>query len=177
MKDPISIPVLKTVRLQLEPLSMQHSEGMFKLWSDPAVCEFSGVVTDYDQNVIPMPASSQSESDRVIDFWLKAAKDGWGFRWAVIDKETNSFTGTIGFNSVTACAEIAFHLIRDYWGQGIMSEAGKAAIDWCGQSGRTEIEAFIEPDNKGSIALSERLGLTATDVFSEGAQRYMRVLC
>lgn len=155
---------------------MKHSQGMFKLWSDPAVCQFSGTVTDYDQNVIAMPAVTPQESDRIIDFWIKAAQDGWGFRWAVMVQDTDQFAGTVGFNARGRCAEIAFHLIRDYWGQGIMSEAAEAAIKYQVEQGSAEIEAFIEPDNKGSIALAKRLGLSATETFSEGAQRYLREL-
>ena len=176
MIDHIPVPILKTERLRLEPLSMRHSKGMFELWSDADVCRYSGTVTDYNQNIIKMPAVSRAESDLIIDFWLKAAEDGWGFRWAVINADNNDFTGTVGFNSVDKCSEIAFHLVRRYWGKGIMSEASQAAIDWARDNGTQEIEAFVEPENKGSITLTERLGLKATDTFSEGAQRYVRVL-
>ena len=36
-----------------------------------------------------------------------------------------------------------------------------------------EIEAFIDPQNNGSIALALRLGMEATQTFSGGAQRFL----
>ena len=167
----LAIPTLATPRLELEPLSWADSAGMYTLWSDPAVCEFSGVVRDYDGNLVPTPISSVADSDRIIDFWIRAAADGWGFRWAV--KLDGGFTGTVGFNSLGDSAEIAYHLCPVYWGTGIMREASTAAIEWVRERGAATIEAFIEPDNGASIALALRLGLRATPVFSDGAQRYV----
>lgn len=172
----LEIPTLITDRLKIEPISMQHSNGMFDLWSDADVCRYSGTVTDYDRNVIDMPAKTLVDSDLIIDFWLKAAKDGWGFRWAVVLTNTADFVGTVGFNSLTQCSEIAYHLLPQHWGKGVMTEATKAAIQWRRDEGALEIEAFVEPENAPSIALAERLGMEATDDFSEGAQRYRMTL-
>ena len=57
MTESLTLPILNTDRLRLEPLSERHSSGMFSLWSDPDVCRYSGVVRDYDGHVIRMPAS------------------------------------------------------------------------------------------------------------------------
>ena len=147
---------------------------MFDLWSDQAVCRFSGAVRDYDGNVIPMPARSRNDSDAIIDFWRRAVSDGWGFRWAVVLLGgQRAFAGMIGFNSWPACAEIAYHLHPSYWGKGIMTEAAKAATQWARVNGACELEAFIEPKNVASIALARRLGMTATHEFCEGARRYL----
>ena len=143
------------------------------MWRHEAVLEFSGAAVDENRNEIDMPASTPEDSDRLIRFWLKAASEGWGFRWAVLfDVLAPEFVGHIGFNSLTACSEIAYHMNPDYWGKGIMTEAALAAINWRRGNGIKEIEAFIEPENSPSIALALRLGMNATDEFSEGAQRY-----
>ncbi len=164
---------IETDRLLLTELSFAHSEGMFDLWSHPDVCRYSGVVTDYDRIEIPMPAASRAESDKIIDFWQRAAADGWGFRWALIDRSTKVFLGHIGFNSLGPVSEIAYHLLPAHWGKGIMSEAGQAAVSWAFKTTPdTTLEAFVDPDNAGSIALIERLGLRASDTFSEGARCY-----
>lgn len=170
---PLEIPVVRTERLRLEPIGFAHSAGMYALWSDAAVCEYSGTVTDYDRVVITMPAASAAESDRIIDFWLRAAADGWGFRWAVILEDGDAFAGSVGFNSLGATSEIAYHLLPAFWGQGIMSEASQAAIAWRRDRSPAAIEAFVDPANAPSIALAERLGLVATDELSEGARRYV----
>lgn len=158
----------------LEPLSMEHSQGMFDLWSEPAVCKYSGIVRDYDQNVISMPTSTRQESDLILDFWLQAAVEGWGFRWAVVlPDHRNAFAGTLGFNSVSECAEMAYHLLPVYWGKGIMAEASRAAIEWMRGHGTTRIEAFIEPENTPSVTLAKQLGMEATDTVVAGSQRYV----
>ncbi len=170
---PLSIEDVQTERLTLTALSRTHSADMYQLWSHPEVCRYSGVVTDYDRNEIPMPAVSPEESDKIIDFWQRAVADGWGFRWAVIERASGTFVGHIGFNSLGAVSEIAYHLNPEHWGKGIMSEAGGAAIEWAlATNPETMLEAFIEPANAGSIALILRLGFRATDIFSDGAQCY-----
>ncbi len=151
---------------------MVHSKGMFDLWSDAEVCRYSGPVTDYDGNSIAMPAATKADSDLIIDFWRRAANHGWGFRWAMVMAGPGEFTGTIGFNSLGECSEIAFHLLPRHWGKGLMTEASNAAIQWRRSLGVSEIDAFIEPENSPSIALAERLGLKPTNEFTRGAQRY-----
>ncbi|MBL4679546.1 MAG: GNAT family N-acetyltransferase [Pseudomonadales bacterium] len=151
---------------------MNHSKGMFDMWRQAAVQEYSGIAVDQYRNEIYLPAKTHHDSDRLIGFWLKAANDGWGFRWAILLVEEDFFVGHIGFNSLTACSEIAYHMNPKYWGNGIMTEAANTAIDWRREAGTSKIEAFIEPENTDSIALAFRLGMKATDIFSDGAQRY-----
>lgn len=172
----MEVSILTTKRLKLEPLSIQHSAGMFALWSDVSVCEYSGTVSDSEGHVIEMPATSSVQSDLIIDFWLKAINEGWGFRWAVILMEPEEiFVGTIGFNSLSNPYEMAFHLLPAYWGKGIMTEASEIAMDWAKRQGASEIEAFIAPENMKSIALAARLDMDATDEYSDGAQRYYKI--
>lgn len=170
----LEIPILATERLRLEPISMAHSAGMFDLWSDEQVIKYSGAVSDYNGNAIMMPANSCNQTDLIIDFWIKAAKEGWGFRWAImLANSQNNFVGTFGFNSLSDSYEIAYHLLPKYWGKGIMSEASKAAIEWAYFRGATSIEAFIEPENELSIAFINRLGMHPTGEFVDGAEKFI----
>lgn len=168
----LHIPTLTTERLKLVPLSLTHSNGMFNMWRHAAVQAYSGIAEDKDRNKIDMPAKTHLDSDRLIGFWLKAAQDGWGFRWAILFADDDVFVGHLGFNSLLRCSEIAYHMNPEYWGKGIMTEAATAAIKWRCDNGATEIEAFIDPANTESIALALRLGMNKTNTFSEGAQRY-----
>lgn len=172
-EDSTAIPMLESQRLRLEPLSMDHSDGMFEMWRQAAVQEFSGPAQDEFGVQINLPAQTHQDSDRLIRFWLQAAMDGWGFRWAVLLREDESFIGHIGFNSLTNCSEIAYHMNPQRWGHGYMTEAVNTAIDWRIRSGARQIEAFIEPENAESIRLALRLGMAPTSEFSEGARRYL----
>ncbi len=170
---PLQIEDIETDRLLLTALSFDHSIPMFRLWSHPDVCRYSGTVTDYDRIEIPMPAVSSAESDKIIDFWQRAAADGWGFRWAMLDRSNGLMCGHIGFNSLGPVSELAYHLHPDQWGKGIMSEAAAAAIDWARHSmPETTLKAFIDPENRGSIRLALRLNFTPTGQFSDGAKCY-----
>ncbi len=169
----VQIEDVETERLLLTALSFDHTEPMFRLWSHPDVCRYSGTVTDYDRTTIPMPAASRNDSDRIIDFWQRAAVDGWGFRWAILDRSNGEMLGHIGFNSVGPVSELAYHLHPDHWGKGIMSEAATAAIGWALKSTPdTTLEAFIEPENRGSVRLALRLSFKPTGHFSDGAECY-----
>ena len=169
----LDVPNLSTKRLSLEPLSFDHSQGMFSLWSDEFVIKYSGTVADIKGNTIEMPAKTSDQSDLIIDFWLEAINKGWGFRWAVHLKENQkAFVGTVGFNSLEEEYELAFHLIPKFWGKGIMTEASKSAVEWAARNGAKTIVAFIEDENQSSIELARRLGLVATSELSSGARKY-----
>lgn len=142
------------------------------MWRSKQVQQYSGKALDEYGVEIDLPAKTSADSDRLIAFWLNAATDGWGFRWAVILAGENAFVGHIGFNSLSECSEIAYHMNPDYWGKGLMTEAAGTAISWRKDNGAREIEAFIEPENTTSIVLAERLGMQPTDQFSDGARRY-----
>ncbi len=168
------IPRLTTERLELETLTVAHSTGMFELWSAPQVCEYSGAAEDFTGNPIVLPVRTAADSDRIIDFFAQHKRQGSAFRWAMILRENQDFTGAIGFNSIAECSEIAYHLIPRYWRKGLMSEACRSAIRWAATTiGVTAIEAFIEPANVASIGLIDSLGFTATGESKDGADRYL----
>ena len=157
-------------------MAVQHAEGMFEMWRQPAVQQYSGPAQDEHGQRIDLPARVRADSDKLIRFWVKAASDGWGFRWVMLLRDEGSLVGHVGFNALSDCSEIAYHMHPKFWGQGFMTEAATAALEWCKAGGAREVEAFIEPANGASVALAVRLGMTPTDTFAEGAQRYQMTL-
>ncbi len=173
MTGALDLPTLRTARLILEPLSLEHSAGMFAMWSKPEVCLHSGEAQDFDGRPIALPARTPADSDKIIDFFVRSAADGTRFRWAVRLLATGDFVGAVGFNTLGPCSEYAYHQHPDFWGQGLMTEASQAALGWLRlRPDAREIEAFIDPDNQGSINLARRLGLQPTGETSDGAERY-----
>lgn len=174
---PLPIPTLRTARLRLEPLSLSHSAGMYALWSSEQVCRHSGPAVDADGVAIPLPVATTVDSDRIIDFFVRRAVAGRGFRWAVIRRADDRFMGAVGFNHLGARPEMAYHLHPDAWGQGLMTEAARVALDWLARDGEVlEVEAFIEPANIASIALARRLTFAPTGEISDGVARYVASL-
>jgi ribosomal-protein-alanine N-acetyltransferase len=153
---------------------MHHSEGMFELWSNLKVCEYSGSADDVDGNPIRLPAEAATDSDKIIDFFLQFQHRSEKVRWAMITKSDLKFIGALGFNSLGTCSELAYHLNPDYWGHGYMNEAGRAVNVWAKSTLRSEsVQAFIDPGNIGSIKLILALGFQPTGVFRDGAERYV----
>ncbi|MGV0035338.1 MAG: GNAT family N-acetyltransferase [Candidatus Azotimanducaceae bacterium WSBS_2022_MAG_OTU7] len=175
MSNKVDVPSINTDNYLLSPLTIGHSEGMYKLWSSEEVCHYSGDADDFWGNPIPMPVNSPEESDKIIEFFsLHQKETGKGFRWAILSKDTKSFFGALGFNSLGPCSELAYHLNPDYWGRGIMTEACLAAIEWAKTAQNSvEIEAYIDPENIKSIALVERLKFKQVGDVRDGAARFM----
>ena len=177
MSPPLAVPTLTTDRLVLEPLTLAHSAGMFAMWSRPEVCRYSGPGFDLAGHPIRLPAGTSDDSDRIIVFFLKGLADGARFRWAMLSRSDRAFVGAVGFNSLGACSELAYHQRPEFWGQGLMAEAAGAALDWLrGRPDATDVEAFVDPANLASVRLAQRLGLRLSRKASVGAERYFRVL-
>ena len=167
------LDVLRTERLRLVPLDAAHSAGMFELWSSPAVCEFSGTADDLDGKPVRLPAQDPSDSDKIIRFFEAFLVEGKGCRWAVLDRADQRFLGLVGFNRLGPTCELAYHLLPAHWGHGYMGEACRAALQWASSSyPGCLFEAYIEPGNRPSIVLAERLGFERADELREGARRY-----
>lgn len=172
---PLVIPSLKTDRIQLEPFSQSHSAGMLELWSSSEVCQYSGDAEDKLGYPIQLPAKTSQDSDKILDFFIDRQTKGTAFRWAILRRENHQFLGAVGFNSLEQNAEIAYHLIPRFWGQGIMSEACRLAIIWITSLDHVDtVSAFIEPENIRSIQLATTLGFQETDETKEGAIRFSK---
>ena len=167
---------IETRRMTLEPISLSHSTGMFDLWSNADVCRYSGPLHDYEGDPIPSPVRVVSDSDRLIDFWIRAGQEGWGMRWAMLERDSAEFVGSAGFNSLGRCAEYAYHLLPRYWHRGLMTEASQALFERVRNTGCLEVEAFIEPDNAPSIAFAERNGFTVTGAIAGKTVRFLKPL-
>ena len=96
-------------------------------------------------------------------------------RWAMLLRESNSFVGAAGFNSLGGVCELAYHLHPDYWGRGLMAETCRAIMQWArDEVGANSFVAFIESDNLPSLNLIQRLGFVGADDFRHGARRFTR---
>lgn len=96
------------------------------------------------------------------------AERGWGF-WAVERRDSGDFIGFVGLNVPTAalpfapCVEIGWRLAHAAWGQGLASEAARAALTTGFETlGLAEIVSFTALSNRRSQAVMERLGMRRT---------------
>ena len=70
-------------------------------------------------------------------------------------------------------AELAWVIATSRQGEGLATEAARAAMDWLRDQGVTRFVAHVHPDHAASAAVARHLGLVATDVRHEGEVRWV----
>ena len=90
---------------------------------------------------------------------------GWS-QWAVIEKGSDALIGFLGLcppgflPEVMPTVEVGWRLDPDYWGRGLATEGGRAALD-AGFTilGLDEIVSIYEPENLASGRVMQHLGM------------------
>jgi RimJ/RimL family protein N-acetyltransferase len=141
---------LETDRLIMRMFREEDFEAYFRLCSDPEVMRFLGGKT-FDR----------------IEAWrnMASALGHWQLRgygaWAVEEKASGAFAGRIGFINPEGWPgfELGWTLAREFWGRGYATEGARRALAYGFEElGRAHVISLINPDNKASIRVAERLG-------------------
>ena len=91
--------------------------------------------------------------------WLERGYGGF----AVLDRGNGRFLGRTGLKywSQFDETELGWALRKDAWGRGYATEAARACLDWAFASlPAPYLTAMIQPDNKPSIRVACRLGMS-----------------
>lgn len=149
---PPGAPTLRGARLLLRPLRDEDLEAVFGALSNPRVIAHYGV--HYD---------SLEATRAQMDWFARIEQEGSGRWWALCRPQAPQILlGACGFNDRDALhqrMELGYWLLPQHWGQGLMSEALALALDHgFGAMGAHRIEAVVEPENRASGRLLERLG-------------------
>ncbi|MCH4823368.1 GNAT family N-acetyltransferase [Gramella lutea] len=106
--------------------------------------------------------SSLEETEEQMNWYSNLEKSKSGMWWAIRFKDSKKFCGAIGFNDYHdehKKAEIGFWLFPEYWGKGIIKEAGKEIIQYLfSEKEIHRLEAYVEAGNKNSSRVLEKLG-------------------
>lgn len=146
--------LLATPRLRLRPWRESDLAPFAAMNADPLVMEHFAA-----------PLSRQ-ESDAYARRMQAAIEErGWG-NWALEVIGGEPFVGFTGLSVPSfeahfmPCTEIGWRLARSAWGQGLATEAARAALDFgFGELGLAEIVSFTALGNARSVAVMERLGM------------------
>jgi RimJ/RimL family protein N-acetyltransferase len=150
--------LLNTPRLLLRPLSEVDFDDYAALCSDAEVMRYVG---DH---------GSLSREDAWRQFAMLVGHwtiRGYGM-WALEERFSGAFVGRVGLHYPDGWPdrEVAWALVRTYWGRGFAFEAATAVLRVAFDTlGWQRIISLIAPANLRSIRLAERLG-----------QRYERTL-
>ena len=146
---------IETARLILRPFVREDAGAMYRNWaSDPEVTKY-----------LTWPTyKSVDTAHEILDLWVPQYQDNTFYQWAIELKEIGEVIGSISvvnFDERVDMAEIGFCIGRSWWGQGMMTEAFRAVIDFLfGEVGVQRIEAGHDPNNPASGAVQRKCGLT-----------------
>ena len=145
-------PYLTTERLQLRPLSMDDAPEIYLLRSDEKHNEF-----------IDRPrATSLEDAEAFINRIEKLLSEGHSHFWVVSLKNRAELIGTLmlwNFDKERNTAEIGYELLPAYYGQGIMTEALPAVLEFAFNTLKlSKIEARTHEHNIRSSALLLKFG-------------------
>jgi RimJ/RimL family protein N-acetyltransferase len=148
--------MITTDRLILRPHTLQDTDAIFQLATDPAVMQF----------IRGLPVSREEAWHRLLRYAGHWSLLGFGM-FAVVERTGGRFIGDVGLadfqrglgTDFDGTPEAAWVFTGASHGHGYAFEAMTAALDWFdGQSSAARRVCIIDPDNAASIRLAAKLG-------------------
>lgn len=152
----MSAPTLTTERLILRPQTVEDLEPAAAMWADEEVTRHIGGM--------PRPRHEVwTTLLRAVGHWQLM---GYGY-WIVERRGTGEFLGEAGFADqkralppeLVTGPEAGWAFTRAAWGQGIATEAMRAALDWMNAThAPAATHCIIDPGNAASQKVAAKLG-------------------
>ena len=148
--------VLHTGRLVLRPVTPHDHGVLLAHWAAPDVRRFL-----FDGATLSAAEITGAIEDSTRDF----GRAGYGL-WLIHEKDGTALAGTAGLRPLEDLGlEIFYSLAPGSWGRGYATEAARAVLDHAlGPLGLPEVLAEVDEGNAASVAVVERLGMTANAV-------------
>jgi [ribosomal protein S5]-alanine N-acetyltransferase len=155
--------ILQTTRLLLREFTPQDADSLALVLSDPETMRY--YPAPYDRAGVEqwIERNRQRYQHDGVGLWAMELKkmqdsDVQGF-------ESHKMIGDCGIIRQQVEGEhfyeIGYHLRRDFWGQGLATEAAIACRDWAFAHLKTErLISLIRPENLPSRRVAERNGMT-----------------
>ena len=145
---------IETSRLVLRPFTKEDTQAMYNNWaSDPEVTKFLSWPT----------YQSVEDAHAILNIWVPQYSDPTFYQWAIELKEIGQPIGSISVvnqDGRVDMVEIGFCIGKIWWGQGIMTEALRAVMEYLFEEvGVQRIEAGHDPNNPASGAVQHKCGL------------------
>jgi [ribosomal protein S5]-alanine N-acetyltransferase len=152
------LPEIRTRRLALRPWAREDVDALHALWTMPDMRRYL-----WDDVVI-----TRDTAEQIVDSHLATAEHhGIGY-WTILVPPPRGLVGVpiagfCGFRFIgdSPDIELMYGLRAEYWGQGLATEACRAAIEYLWRA--TEFEIFrakTDPTNERSVRVMRRLGMT-----------------
>lgn len=144
---------LETDRVLVRPFIDGDDVAMRAVYGDPEVMRHVAHGT---------PASHAQIAEMLEDYRRHQHEHGYGF-WAVLDRQSHTVIGDVGFEARDEGAEFGYTLARAWWGRGLATETGSACVNtiltvfelpW--------LSAVVDPANPASARVLDKLGFVFT---------------
>ena len=144
---------LTTRRLHLRPFTLADQEAIHAVYADPEVMRYVG-------HGAHRTMAETATALRVYGDVL--TRRGYSFL-AVVERATGALIGDAGLHplgGVGPDVELGYTLARGAWGRGYATELGAALVEYAfGVLGVPRVVAQVEPDNRASRRVLEKLGM------------------
>jgi ribosomal-protein-alanine N-acetyltransferase len=105
---------------------------------------------------------------------IETLRDHGYCQWALIHKADDKLIGYCGFKKTKSEPEIGWRLAPDYWGQGLATEAARAALEHGLMTLRfRRVIATAQTANVASARVIEKLGMTLERRFDRDGRKVM----
>ncbi|MBW3584991.1 MAG: GNAT family N-acetyltransferase [Cyanobacteria bacterium 0813] len=147
------LPSIETERLLLRKITLNDASDMFEYASNPEVSQYTMWSTH----------TSIEDTKYFLQSLTKMYKRRELVDWGIVHKAEKKFIGTCGFvewSMTHSRAEIGYALSRRYWGEGYMSEAVNAVIEFgFREMSLNRIMGRCEVHNIASALVMEKVGM------------------
>ena len=150
---------LETPRLILRRFTLDDAADMYENWArDPEVTRF----------LTWQPHEDEDATYNLLEGWVGRYEEGDYYNWAIELKELGKPVGNISVvqqDSRARRAHVGYCLGRDWWRQGIMSEALGAVIPYLFSQGYLRVDSRHNVDNPYSGAVMKKCGMKYEGTF------------
>lgn len=147
-------------------ISLRTSRLLLRQWQDEDAETFAAMSADPEVMELLLGPYDRAKSDEWVAWARGCWRDNGYGMWVIEVPGEAAFAGVVGLNRIswdahfTPAVEVAWRLIRRFWGRGIAFDAARAALDdGFTRVGLTEVVAITTPPNRRSWRLMERLGM------------------
>jgi ribosomal-protein-alanine N-acetyltransferase len=157
--------MIETQRLILRRMTEDDATPLIDIFSDPIAMRYFGVIFD------------RARMERWVRDNLEHEKE-FGFSLlSVVLKDNGEVIGDCGLETDTiddqVIVGIGFDFKSSHWGNGYATEAATAVLEYgFTELGLNRISGWIDPENKPSQRVAERIGMRVERYVMRGGKKY-----
>lgn len=145
----VNTPTLETERLILRKFTQNDLESLFNIYKDKEVNTF-----------LPwLPLKSMEEAKTFFnEQYVEVYKQLHGYKYAICLKTDNLPIGYVNV-SMEDSHDFGYGLLKQFWKQGIVTEASKVVVEQLKKDGIVYITATHDINNPSSGSVMKKLGM------------------